>query len=179
MKKMFNPFICMLSNEDLRGCVRDALDKVPTYFWEIPASSSGKYHPAHDLGVGGLVRHTVMVMQCALDLARSEEENPDPLYLDAILVACMFHDCLKNGLENGGHTVFNHPALAFEFVLKNFYDYDSCFAVEVAKAVYCHMGRWNTNQKGEILRLPHNRLEKTVHLADYIASRKYVTYMPI
>ena len=180
MKKMFDPFIDMLSDEKLKEFTRSALDEIPAYFWEIPASSSGKYHPYHDLGVGGTVRHTVMVIQCALDLARMEAENPNPLYIDALIVSCMFHDSFKNGIENSGHTVPNHPILASEFTVNHFCRYDISFAVETGKAILSHMGRWNTDRDGKkILPNPDSKLSKTVHMADYIASRKYMLYMPI
>ena len=180
MKKMFEPFINMLSNERLKEYVRSALDEIPSYFWEIPASSSGKYHPYHDLGIGGTVRHTVMVIQCALDFARMEEEVSNPIYLDALIVSCMFHDSFKNGLENSGHTESIHPILASEFVANHFCSYDLSFAVSVGKAILSHMGRWNTDKDGiKILPVPVSKLEKAVHKADYIASRKYILFMPL
>lgn len=180
MKKMFEPFINMLSDEKLKEFTYSALEKIPSYFWEIPASSSGKYHPYHDLGIGGTVRHTVMVMQCALDLLRMENENPDPLYIDAVIISCMFHDSFKNGLEDTGHTIQEHPALASDFVINHFCYYDISFAMEVGRAILSHMGRWNTDKEGKkILPTPSTKLAELVHMADYIASRKYILYMPI
>ena len=35
-------------------------------FWTMPASTSGKYHPAHSLGQGGLIRHTRAVVLFAV-----------------------------------------------------------------------------------------------------------------
>ena len=40
------------------------------------------------------------------------------------------------------------------------------------------MGIWNKDREGnEMLPKPQTQIEKLVHLADYIASRKYIDYM--
>ena len=92
----------------------------------------------------------------------------------------MFHDSFKNGIENCGHTDSKHPAFAANFVLNSFSLYDVPFSVEVSRAILSHMGRWNTDREGnQILPIPNSRLDKMIHAADYIASRKYMLYMPI
>src|SRR3712207_7076086 len=45
-----------------------ALESLPEYFWEVPASSTGKYHPQYALGEGGLARHTKGAVKIALEL---------------------------------------------------------------------------------------------------------------
>ena len=46
------------------------IEYVPDFFWEIGASSTGKYHPAFSQGEGGLVRHTKAVVAFANELLR-------------------------------------------------------------------------------------------------------------
>lgn len=43
-----------IKNEKLRNFTGYVLDKLPDYFREIGASSSGKYHPSYTLGAGGV-----------------------------------------------------------------------------------------------------------------------------
>lgn len=38
--------------------VDDCLKVVPSYFWEIPASTSGRYHNKKDCCQGGIIKHT-------------------------------------------------------------------------------------------------------------------------
>ena len=46
----------LIKTEKIREFVLNFLEnEVPEYFKTIPASSSGKYHPASSLGEGGLV----------------------------------------------------------------------------------------------------------------------------
>ena len=72
MKKLFIAEIEKITDERLRELCLDMVNDVPDYFWTVAASSSGKYHPACDLGDGGLVRHSIMVCHVALDLLDSE-----------------------------------------------------------------------------------------------------------
>ena len=61
--KYFEREIALIKNEDYRKFIIDYLDnECPSYFWEIGASSSGKYHPKFSQGEGGLVRHTKAVV---------------------------------------------------------------------------------------------------------------------
>jgi hypothetical protein len=173
-----------ISDEKLRGFVAEFLDTtVPKYFYHVPASSSGKYHPSQDLGEGGLVRHTKAVVRVALDLLRCElfvEDNSKNK--DVAITACLLHDTFKNGIEDSGHTILEHPLLASETfydiytpIVSNNEEFDKGEVIWLSIAR--HMGKWNTNDKGEtILPRPYNEYDKLVHLADYIASRKYINF---
>lgn len=168
----FEEELNLLKNEELR--VRTCIfltHKVPEYFFEIPASSTGKYHPSFDLGEGGLIRHTKMVVAVALELLRLEEyENLDS---DLVIVACLLHDTFKNGKVVDGkyseHTVTDHADIAankWKAYLKPIYGADSVYTWGIADAIRCHMGQWGHS-------VPDSPLERCVHMADYIASRKF------
>lgn len=107
----------------LNSLVWDFLTEVvPKYFWTIPASSSGKYHPSISLGDGGLVRHTTLAAEVIIELARLEK------YADAnpkiAMCAILMHDTFKNGHLDTGHTVMSHPRIAADewqaFAIKRF-----------------------------------------------------------
>lgn len=38
------------------------INDLPDYFWHVPASSSGKYHPEYALNDGGLARHSLSAL---------------------------------------------------------------------------------------------------------------------
>ena len=47
MKQLFEKVIMNeIENEELRNFALYSANEIPNYFWEIPASSSGKYHPS-------------------------------------------------------------------------------------------------------------------------------------
>lgn len=46
-----------IKNDALRSFVARCLEAAPDYFFEMPASTTGRHHPNYALGQGGLVRH--------------------------------------------------------------------------------------------------------------------------
>ena len=167
-----------LQDEENRKFAHTLLSNVPDYFFSVPASSSGKYHPSNDLGNGGLVRHSISV-------ARMLEHLIEPYgYYDfddeqkeLLKIAALFHDCMKSGTqeeyEKNKHTKFLHPLYAANFIMttaiKNGYPYEK--ALFIYNAVISHMGQWNTNGTAK-LPTPETPDQKVLHLADYLASRK-------
>ena len=57
-----------IKNETIKKSCIDILESAPDYFFEIPASSTGKYHPQYALGSGGLIRHTKAVVRFVIHL---------------------------------------------------------------------------------------------------------------
>ena len=55
---MFKPELGTIKSQVYSDFAEAAIISLPDYFFEIPASSTGKYHPSYALGTGGLVRHT-------------------------------------------------------------------------------------------------------------------------
>lgn len=185
-KEILRKELNLIENETLRRFVEYCLDDAPEYFYHVPASSSGKYHPKQDLGEGGLIRHTKAVVQVAIDLIRCEQFNMAKEEKDNIISACILHDVIKNGFEDSQHTVTNHPLLASEFIenrykeFKNICEKSNSTWIKknyIRSLIETHMGIWNKDKEGnEVLPLigdcqPCHLL---VHLADYIASRKYI-----
>ncbi len=165
-----------IKDSELREYISDLLEKVPTYFWEIPASSTGKYHPSYALGERGLVRHTRAAVQIALDLFENKTICTfNDLEKDIIVAALILHDTVKHGIPGGKYTVSNHGMLV-EMVAE--YDVDSADEEEVLsilfKAIRSHMGQWNKDYRTgkKVSPVPMTELEKFVHLCDYLASRK-------
>ena len=184
MKNEFIKIVEKIKNNELRNVAMTMAEDAPDYFWTVAASSTGKYHPQCDLGVGGLVRHSIMVAQAAIDFVRSEIFVEDTeLNVDMAIIAGLFHDIKKHGdvAEDGTYnpyTVFNHPILGATFVKEHFEkaNIDDNITKLIVGAINSHMGKWNTDKRnpGVVLDVPSTSFQKLVHSADYMASRKYI-----
>ena len=158
-------------------------EKVPKYFFKIPASSTGKYHPSFDAGEQGTIRHTNVGLEVAKELLRLNEFKKVNHY--SAYVAIVLHDAFKNGYDDSGHTVLAHPEIAsiefknfaMDYIDDNYEEYEkysSSFEIpnyrslinEIAYAIKTHMGDWGNEA-------PETPLERLVFLSDYIASRKF------
>lgn len=178
-KTLFINEVENIENEKLKNACLSMIDDIPEYFWTVPASSSGKYHPNCDLGEGGLVRHSIMVCRIATDLCEAEiygRRNQN--YKDMAIVAALFHDVMKQGDGTSGHTEFIHPNLGATFVREHLEvsDIDPIIVEIICDGIRSHMGRWRTSQYEPevLLRGPKTDFEMLIHTADYIASRKYI-----
>ena len=155
------------------------IENLPDYFFIVPASSTGKYHPKYAVGKGGLLRHSKAAVRIGYELLQ------DPIIgdkytnkeKDLMLIALTIHDGIKYGFEKEEYTRFDHPLLAAEYLDKNkkklsFTDDEIEF---MKKVISSHMGAWNTDYNGnEVLPIPKTKYETFVHMCDYLASRKSI-----
>jgi len=177
-----------ISDESIRTFVRYVVSKLPDYFFEVSASSSGKYHPDFAAGQGGLVRHVKAGVEVAkqllvLDMFQSKFSKQEQ---DIAIASVILHDGCKRGkYADTGHTNDRHPVDMANFIS----ECHTGFVIEggsvdedaistMANCVASHMGQWNKDHAkvNEILPLPKTALQKFVHLCDYIASRKFMDY---
>ena len=101
-----------IKNEKIKEWTEEFLkEKAPDYFWEIEASSTGKYHPSYAVEKGGLVKHTKVVFQIALDMLDNKVWGFSEQERDIILAAILLHDVMKRGVPETDHTVHNHGTL--------------------------------------------------------------------
>ena len=70
--EVFEYELSFIKNLQIKEFTIKALEILPDYFFEVAASSSGKYHPSYALGKGGLVRHTKAAVRIAIELFRCE-----------------------------------------------------------------------------------------------------------
>ena len=178
----FSEELRFISDKKLKDFIAAYINEsVPDYFFIVPASSSGKYHPQYALGVGGLVRHTKAAVKIAEDLLSLEQnEVLSECYHDEIISALIVHDTFKQGLKaQGGHTRFEHPvysASALQLLADKFYPDLSDRVSRISSMVLSHMGQWNRSSKSVVtLPKPVTDAEKFVHMCDYLASRQYLT----
>ena len=60
--KYFKKEISYIKDESKKRAIEYLIKLLPEYFFTIPASSSGKYHPKFANTVSGLVKHTKAVL---------------------------------------------------------------------------------------------------------------------
>lgn len=180
---MVAPILATIVNEDIREFATVLVEGLPAYVWEVGASSTGKYHPAYSLGVGGLMRHQIAVVRFLNYFFELEQYNTKftSREMDLMRVAGLCHDGRKSGeqtdYERSKFTKFDHP-LQMANVIRS-YDGQYLNHDELEFMAHCiesHMGQWSTDRKSSIvLPKPMDEYQHFVHLADYLASRKDLT----
>ena len=176
---VFKRELSYILNDRIKESCIMLLNLLPDYFYEIPASSTGKYHPSFSLGDGGLVRHTKVAVKIARELfndnslfASYTNDEKDLLTLSIIL-----HDGVKEGLVKEKYVRFDHPVLMASFIKDNasktkLNDKEIKLICDVISS---HMGPWNTNPYSDVvLPLPKTKYQQFVHMCDYLSSRKFL-----
>lgn len=182
-ENLLKPILNTFENDDIKNFAIVLLDNLPEYIWRVPASSTGKYHPAYSLGEGGLMRHQIAVVRFLNFFLELEQYNKiiPSRERDLLRVAGLIHDGRKSGsqsdYERSKYTKFDHP-LQMAAVIRS-YDGKYLNHNEIELIAHCiesHMGSWNVDKKtGECLPKPEDLHQELVHLADYLASRKPLT----
>lgn len=155
----------MIQSKTVREKVVKHLKESPAYFRYVPASATGKYHPAYTLGEAGLVRHTAAAVKIGYHICSLDFVKITPYERDLVLASLFLHDTRKkgNGSEPDQEQFEEHAKLASVAV-----DDGTAAFKRVSRYVLVHMGQWGNNK-------PANLREFIVHLADYLASRKDLT----
>jgi hypothetical protein len=157
-----------IENPGVRVNVKDFLTTVvPAYFKTLPASTTGKYHPAYTLGESGLIRHTVAavkILNHTLNLEWARKAFT-PLQRDKMRAALILHDTFKQGASGNDRDAYKiHEIIAAD----EFERYVCTPNTDIGRLMRCHMGEWGRQH-------PVQLDEYLVHLADYLASRKDIT----
>jgi len=169
-----------IKNVDYVEDFKKLIELLPDYFFEVAASSTGKYHPSFSLGDGGLLRHTKVAVRIAYELLSNPciGDKYTEREKDLMLIALTMHDGLKHGEPKETYTRADHPLLISKKIKDNkdilkMNDDDILFICEVIDS---HMGPWNTHPytKEEILPIPKNKFQNFVHMCDYLSSRKFL-----
>lgn len=177
-----------INDELMQEFVEYCVENAPDYFFTMPASTTGKFHPSYTLGEGGLIKHTKAAVKIANDLLSLEQNSHLPK--DEIIAALILHDSIKKGNNGSNYTVTEHPLYAADFIGKKIDEFEVEYEVEceeledlrlkvnsIQRLIKSHMGQWNLDYRlgKAILPKPVEEDEKFVHTCDYLASRKYLT----
>lgn len=177
--KLLKTEIDQIKDERLRNNLEIIVSNLPDYFFIVPASSSGKYHPSFSLGEGGLLRHSKTAFKIGVELLSTSTFNADfsEKERDLILMSILVHDGLKKGKNEEKHTRFDHPILMAEYIVElkdklSLTDDEIKFMYD---SISSHMGEWNTNAYSKVvLPLPKTNYQKFVHLCDLLSSKKFL-----
>ena len=177
MKKIdyFKEEIDYIRNEDYKKDLITLIGLLPSYFFKVPASSTGKYHPRFAQGEGGLYRHTKVVSKIVMEMLEIEDRFTS---LDKdLIIASVMHDGFKYGKKKEQYTRFDHPLIASEVIMKN----QNKLIMNIndlrklCMMIESHMGKYNKDYNGnEVLPLPRNEMERFLNRCDYLASRKFL-----
>lgn len=174
-QEVFKKELEYIKDKDIKDSLSLMIDKIPDYFFVIPAASTGKYHPGYAQGEGGLVRHTKAAVRMAYELF-GIYKFPQRTK-DLLIMALLLHDSVKKGEEENKYTLFDHPLVACEFIkkYKNELKINNDDIEFICGCIASHMGRFNTSEFSDvILPLPKTPEQKFVHMCDYLASRKVI-----
>ena len=169
-----------IKNETIKKFTEFCLDNAPPYFWEVPSSSGGRWHPDWANGHGGLVRHSKATAYVTKELARAYELTE--IETDAAISAACLHDLTKYTLAGGKHTSKTHDAEAAKYVYllaKKFSEVQVPMLMEICGGIAWHFGVFSVRPEGiPIKKFPeeYSRIEQLVHIADMVASRKEVKF---
>ena len=173
-EQYFAKELASIQNKEIKEFVLGVFDKLtPDYFWTVPCSTSGKYHPQVSLGVGGLVRHVKLAVWWGIELSKAMEMEQ---YHDEVVATLLLHDLVKDGkglnslglpLE-GGVTGTHGVVLAKKIDNEFTKQLEPESRIRILDGVAGHMGIWTTYS----LYRPIQSFAKLIHLADYCASRK-------
>lgn len=176
---MFERELKYIKTEKVRNAANYFISKLPDYFFEVPASSTGKYHPKYTTGKRGLYRHVKSAVRIAHELLEIEmyRTNYTENEKDLIILALILHDGFKSGIIKEQYTRFDHPILMANFVRNSQFEsgLDENDINILADAIKSHMGEFTRDYNGvEVLEKPKTKTQKFVHMCDYLASRKFL-----
>ena len=174
--KYFTKEISYIKNESKKRDIEYLINLLPDYFFLIPASSTGKYHPKFASTISGLVKHTKVAVRIAYDLFETVNNFSDN-DKDLIIMALIMHDGLKKGIVEEEYTRFDHPLLVSKLIMEhaNELEMDIDDVRKMCMMIESHMGKWNTNKYSKVeLPVPTSEIQRYVHRCDYLASRNYL-----
>lgn len=180
MEKMdyFNKEYSYIKDDKKREDLKYLVSNLPDYFFEIPASSTGKYHPEFASTTHGLVKHTKVAVRIAHELLDNPGlNNFTDDEKDIIIMALVLHDGLKSGKIREKYTRFDHPLLVCDFIREHngklsLSDDEIEFLTRIISS---HMGIWNKDYNGnEVLSIPKDKYQRFVHMCDYLSSKKFM-----
>jgi len=177
-KEIFKKELEYIKNTDIKESALFMIGILPDYFFEIPASSTGKYHPEFAASNHGLVKHTKVAVRIAYELLNNPIINKfTDREKDLIIMAIILHDGLKSGINHERYTRVEHPILVADYIKenKNNLKLTDEEIDDLYKMIASHMGPWNTDYNGnEVLPVPKTAKERFVHMCDYLSSKKFL-----
>lgn len=170
--------------EQFKQYFSDMWDQIPEYIFEMPASTSGKYHNKTQCQKYGLLFHMFMFASIVEHRLRLDwnREFIGPTAIERDMIRCIpfFHDALRCGWNGGEHTMIEHPLLAAGWVRNSKVEHDipQDYKDDMAEMCERHSGQWNTNKQGvAIMAKPELDREIFIHECDILSSRADIDWI--
>ena len=181
---VFKPLLDKFETEEMRLYCQDMIQQIPDYIFDMPSSTSGKYHNATQCLPHGQIYHIIMfaeILNYLLSLKCNQEKFKSAQQRDAMRCVPIFHDALKCGLNGGQYTVHEHPMIAGAWVreaqIEN--NIDDRAKEAIARMCERHSGEWTTSKKSKVvLPEPENEMERMIHMCDILSSRNNIDMQP-
>ena len=147
----FNKEYSYIKDDKKREDLKLLVNELPDYFFDIPASSTGKYHPDFAKSEHGLVKHTKVAVRFAKELLDNPGlNNFSDNEKDIIIMAIVLHDGCKSGRVKEKYTRFDHPLVVCELIKESRSKLsltDEEFNLLI-RVISSHMGIWNKDYNG-------------------------------
>lgn len=148
----------LIQDKGLRDFMYQVLERIPRYFWHVPASVMGYHDVGTDNLMGGLVRHSKKVARVA---HRIGEPYGLERYADDLVVTGLLHDSFKYGLDGTVPGDHDHATYAAWWYESNGIFNDR---PHIRSMIRTHLGKWGKVKPG-------SDLDWAFHLSDYVVSR--------
>ena len=168
---VLNDQLNLIASQFIREWTKATLEKAPDWFYNAPASSTGKYHPACTIVTGGLVIHTKRVVYIANKLCGGM--GISGIEKDMVISACILHDIAKTG--KGGYGTFedyeNHPINAIKLSAPADNSPLQEYVPKIWELVKYHMSLWTPDPHKKSIK-DYSLMELCVANSDYLATTK-------
>lgn len=194
--KVFYHQLLEIKNKEIKEIAEKTIESTPDWYFEMPASTSGKNHSEEDCKTGGQILHLkkAFVLAKAAIYKNFLDNNPDRD--DIILASTLIHDMPykfvwsteKDGYVTDKLHPFVSAGLIWEANKSESYLTRNKFLVPIVVCVYHHMGRWGDYRSKTAKAIKDrigsdfdfysstmSRAIMCVHEADYWASRRDIT----
>lgn len=172
---VFEDVLRSIYNQEIKAFVVACLGKADKELEEIPASTSGKYHPAECCEKGGLVKHIIRACFFGKILADSRDWKHDDIRGDVLMAALLLHDIGKKGSYGKNFKEYeNHPIVAAKMIEEFKSMIPPNIFLTISNCVKYHMGPFSGPSWRKDLK-DYTTLELMTYYADYLSSKKCFT----
>lgn len=166
----FSPVLSLIKDEKIKNFCIQLLNDADDYFFYKSASATGKYHPQYAVGECGLTKHSIAVALILHEMLETNTYDFSDDEKDVMICAAIVHDIKKYGNNCAIYTNRKHPTLGEDYIKKESKKYK--LSKEKWVEDLCHLVRSHMGNYGDIK--PETNGEKLLHLADCLASRRYI-----
>lgn len=177
--KRLEDHLRFMADPAIKEFTKRAFQMAPMYFWVIPSARGKKHHPDWTKRVGGLVLHVDWAGYNFRQLSETYKFNC--VEFDHGLSATLLHDLYKYGPKEYDESFAPYhsfiPRRALKKLVPKIEDFQEYEFDSIMNCIETHMGNLSDGDwSGTTPMKPETDLQKAVHLADYMASRRGLKY---